>query len=98
MFWCTWIGFGGSHRRYTSLAYAEQAVAEKSEAAFRFNCAQRELLCLRVYLRQFTRHPLGAHSNTLEIIPYVITMSVFHLNWERRVFSLTHSFFGIAGD
>lgn len=39
------------------LAYAEKAEAEKSEAAFRFNCAQRKLLCNHVFPKKSTRHP-----------------------------------------
>lgn len=37
-------------KRY-DLAYAEKAEVEKSEAAFRFNCAQRKLFCLTPRVR-----------------------------------------------
>ena len=40
------------------LAYAEKAEVENSEAALRFNCAQRKLLFyLHVHVQEFTRHP-----------------------------------------
>ena len=56
--------------------YAEKAEVEKSEAALRFNCAQRKFVlppctCPGVYTPSS-----GAHANTLENLPYIITMSV----------------------
>lgn len=45
--------------RLHDLAYAEKAEVEKSEAALRFNCAQRELLDTHVFIQKLT-HRLQA--------------------------------------
>lgn len=76
-----------THVATPSVAYAEKAEAEKSEAAFRFNCAQRKSLSIHVFVRADVPS-LGAHANTLESIPYVITMSVHWLEWI-ALYSLT---------
>ena len=70
-----WDSCGG-----VPLVYAEQAEVEKSEAALRFNCAQRMFRFVLVVVQKLTRRSLGAHANTLESIPFVLTTLVLRLN------------------
>ena len=65
-FWCFgW--FVGIYVVDPSIAHTEKAEAEKSEAAFRFSCAQRKSLYTRPIVRHLTADALslGAHANTL---------------------------------
>lgn len=51
--------------------YAEKAEAAESKEANKFNCAQRECAALSVLLCLTV--DTGAHQNTLEYLPLIIT-------------------------
>jgi hypothetical protein len=56
------------------LAYAEKAEQEASSAAMVFNCKQREVLFLALLSPFLTRNFTGAHQNTLEFLPIIVTV------------------------
>jgi hypothetical protein len=55
-------------------AYADKAEQEASTTALVFNCKQREVLFLALPLPFLTRNFTGAHQNTLEYIPVLLTV------------------------
>ena len=56
-------------------AYADKAEQEASKDAMVFNCTQREawFLALSSFCLPQLRNSIGAHQNTLENVPVIVT-------------------------